>query len=138
MQGKMYQDVPSVLISTQSQKTDRRNNNRTDAFSGQRPITFTSYYTCRYNNIVPHIKNYQKIEQSPQKGLIFIWPQRRKSYCMEKLTLLMRILANSLYWCHAVNLYPNGSGELIYKHYYCLIRPMCNLDLFPRSQILIF
>ena len=117
----MYQDVCAVLTPTQSEKIYKWNNNSINDFSGQRPITFTNYYTYRYNNIVPQIKNYQKIEQSPQKGLIFIWPQRRKSYCMEKLTLLMQILANSLYWCHAVNLYPNGSGKLMYKYYYSLI-----------------
>ncbi|KAJ8964021.1 hypothetical protein NQ317_000665 [Molorchus minor] len=55
-------------------------------------------------------KIYAKPPKFQQKGIIFVWPQRRKFYHSEEITLISWILAHALFWLNAMNLLPSGAA----------------------------
>ncbi|KAJ8962174.1 hypothetical protein NQ318_018133 [Aromia moschata] len=62
----------------------------------------------RYQTVsIPKI--YTKAPKFQQKGIIFIWPQRRKFYHIEEITLFTWLLAHALFWLNTMYLLPNGA-----------------------------
>lgn len=89
------------------------NNIKPKPYAFSKPITYSNLCPHRHHkrNCVP--RNNEKIIQTQQKGIIFIWPQKRKFYYQKELKLLLRFIAHSLYWLHVGNLFPCGAGILI-------------------------
>ena len=49
-----------------------------------------------------------------QRGLIFVWPQKRPSFFYNKeLIWLTWFLAHALYWLHVVGILPSGAGTVL-------------------------
>ncbi|CAG9823436.1 unnamed protein product [Phaedon cochleariae] len=44
-----------------------------------------------------------------QKGIIFIWPQKKRLHRKQQLTLFTWVLSHMLYWFYTMNLLPSGS-----------------------------
>lgn len=82
--------------------------------SGWKPITHSKFYAHRHHkrtNRVNQISN--TFKQTQPKGLIFVWPQKRKFRYEREMFFLTWFLAHGLYWLHLLNLFPNGSGMLL-------------------------
>lgn len=54
---------------------------------------------------------FEIIKNSPPKGLVFIWPQKRNFHYEREYTLVVRVLAQILYWLSEIGLFPAGSGS---------------------------
>lgn len=55
-------------------------------------------------------KSYSKSPKFRQKGIVFIWPQRKKVYHREEMILVTWFLAHALFWLNNMNLLPNGAA----------------------------
>lgn len=75
--------------------------------------------TCQDATQVIHKHKYQTVSipkscsTSPkfqQKGLIFVWPQRRRINHCEEVTLVAWLLAHVLYWLNNLHLFPSGAA----------------------------
>lgn len=55
-------------------------------------------------------KSYSKSPKFGQKGIIFIWPQRKKVYHSEEMTMITWFLAHALFWLNNMNLLPSGAA----------------------------
>lgn len=53
---------------------------------------------------------FNEIRQFKQKGIIFVWPQRRRFFKSKEITLVAWFLANTFYWLHVMHFLPNGAG----------------------------
>lgn len=62
--------------------------------------------------------NYQRIStlhssinipKFQKKGLIFIWPQRKRTYHSKQIIFISWFLSHTLYWLHTLHLFPSGS-----------------------------
>jgi hypothetical protein len=60
--------------------------------------------------LIPKDLNKPKFQQ---KGLIFVWPQKRTSFYYNKeMIWLTWMLAHALYWLHVVDILPTGTGTV--------------------------
>lgn len=58
-------------------------------------------FNNNYNNEIRRFK---------QKGIVFVWPQRRRFFKCKEITFFAWFLAHSLYWLHIINFLPNNAG----------------------------
>nr|CAH7729322.1 unnamed protein product [Callosobruchus chinensis] len=58
-------------------------------------------------------KGRARVSRYQQKGIIFLWPQRRKTQPLNDLVWMVRVIAHALYWLQAVHLLPNGHTLLL-------------------------
>ncbi|KAG5898831.1 hypothetical protein JTB14_018791 [Gonioctena quinquepunctata] len=54
-------------------------------------------------------KFYRKVPRFQQKGIIFVWPQKKRLYKCEEMTTFAWVLSHTLFWLYNMNLLPSGS-----------------------------
>lgn len=76
---------------------------------------FQSTFTDSFTHHVYHGKNGQKYlfknvkYNNNNKGIIFVWPQRKKCPPNREFAVLLWFVAQCLYCLHIMNFWPNGS-----------------------------
>ncbi|XP_022902915.2 uncharacterized protein [Onthophagus taurus] len=113
--------------------SDNNNNNNTNyrniqdiesssSFSSRtisKPISFTNYHVHRHHKKNHHVggiggscshHNFDRLKVVHPKGLVFVWPKRRRFYYEKELSCLLWMVSNGLYWMHVINLFPNGAA----------------------------
>lgn len=71
--------------------------------------TTRSVHKHKYRTVsIP--KSYSKSPKFQQKGIIFVWPQRKKVRHSEEMTLITWLVAHVLFWLNNMNLLPSGAA----------------------------
>lgn len=91
--------------------------------SGWKPITHSKFHVHRHHK-KNRVNQLSTFKQAQPKGLIFVWPQKRKLRYERELCLLTWFLAHGLYWLHVINLFPNGSGMLLDQPLWKYVPPL--------------
>ncbi|GJQ78587.1 hypothetical protein Trydic_g11697 [Trypoxylus dichotomus] len=92
--------------------------------NGWRPITHSKLHVHRHHKRNNLNQITSTFKQSQPKGLIFVWPQKRKLKYERELVFLTWFLAHGLYWLHVMNLFPNGSGMLLDQPLWKYVPPL--------------
>ncbi|KAJ8910331.1 hypothetical protein NQ315_005627 [Exocentrus adspersus] len=62
------------------------------------------------NGCAKTTKSFSRSPKFQQKGIIFVWPQRRKVYHSEEMTFITWLLAHTLFWLNNMYLLPCGAA----------------------------
>lgn len=108
---KNYSKFEINCFNMSNQNLKNLNSNKTRPCNLSKPITYSNLCPHRHyvQNTVP--KKSDKLFQTQEKGIIFIWPQTRKYYYERELCLLTKLIAHVLYWLHIGNLFPGCAGK---------------------------
>lgn len=80
-------------------------------------------------------KDLNKQPKFQQKGLIFVWPQKRTVYHNnKKLLWLTWMLAHGLYWMHLIDVLPSGTGNFDFQETAFYLSFIINILAVPFEQ----
>lgn len=59
---------------------------------------------------VSSLNSTETVQKFEKKGIIFIWPQRKRIYYSTELIFITWFLSHAFFWLHTLNLFPSGTN----------------------------